>query len=319
VGSDTQPYFPTSYIQKPLKSQQIPLLNPQAGINHDFSATADWKPFLANDFSVFHINRIEKYREFLKFPIAPHRKTVFDFIFLTNGSTIRSKGLDLYEVTTKQFFFLPAYQITNNAMMSTDIEGFFCHFDTDLFQKNFVTQKIDKEFSFLKFLGNPIVSIDDQAQQPILNILERLENEYENHRPHKLELISFYLLTLFTELKRYTHTAEKITENTASRITESYKNALTQFVYEKQHVADYAQLLSISPNHLNKCVKSTTGKSAHDLLEEMILLEAKVLLKQTSLNISEIAYKVGKQDPSNFGRFFKTKTGLTPKEYKLLE
>ena len=72
----------------------------------------------------------------------------------------------------------------------------------------------------------------------------------------------------------------------------------------------------IVANHLNKCVKTTTGQSAQDLLNEMIVLEAKVLLKQTDMQISEIAYKLSQQNHSDFSRFFKAKTGMSPKEYK---
>jgi AraC family transcriptional activator of pobA len=54
-------------------------------------------------------------------------------------------------------------------------------------------------------------------------------------------------------------------------------------------------------------------------LDEMILLEAKVLLKQTDLSISEIAYKIGEKGSSNFSRFFRTKTGVTPKEYREMD
>jgi AraC-like DNA-binding protein len=78
-------------------------------------------------------------------------------------------------------------------------------------------------------------------------------------------------------------------------------------------------MLHVSPNHLNKCVKATTGKSAHDLLNEMLLLEAKVLLKQTNLNVTEIAYKIGKNEISDFARFFKAQTGMKPGEYRLLK
>ena len=81
-------------------------------------------------------------------------------------------------------------------------------------------------------------------------------------------------------------------------------------------MAEYAGLLNVSPNHLNKCVKSTTGKSAQDLLSEMVLLEAKVLLRQTSLSVNEIAFRIGKEDSSDFIRFFKSKTNLTPTEYR---
>ena len=67
-------------------------------------------------------------------------------------------------------------------------------------------------------------------------------------------------------------------------------------------------------SNLNKCVKAATGKPAQELLSEMILAEAKVLLKQTSLTVNEIAWKIGKEDPSDFIRFFKSKTNLTPTE-----
>jgi AraC-like DNA-binding protein len=59
-----------------------------------------------------------------------------------------------------------------------------------------------------------------------------------------------------------------------------------------------------------------TGKSAQDILSEMVILEAKVLLKQSDMHINEIAYKLTGQDHSSFSRFFKTHTGVTPKEYK---
>jgi len=76
-------------------------------------------------------------------------------------------------------------------------------------------------------------------------------------------------------LNRYAEPVEKVTENSALRITQQYKNALTQYIYEKQSVSGYAEMLCVTPNYLNKCVKSATDKSAHDLLSEMILLEAK--------------------------------------------
>ncbi|WP_310589579.1 helix-turn-helix domain-containing protein [Flectobacillus longus] len=91
---------------------------------------------------------------------------------------------------------------------------------------------------------------------------------------------------------------------------------LTKKLYQKQKITDYAELLSISPNYLNKSVKKTLGKSAHDLLNEMLLLEAKVVLKQTNLNVTEIAYKVGKNEVSDFVCFFKKQKGIRPSEYR---
>ena len=171
------------------------------------------------------------------------------------------------------------------------------------------------EFPFLQFNGNPLIKVDENSKQHVLNILHRLEREYTQDDKFDLDIIRANLLALLLEVKKFA-SQEKITENSAFRITQQYKNKLTRYIYEKHSVAEYASMLAVSPNHLNKCVKATTGKSAQELLSEMILLEAKVLLKQTALTINEIAWKIGKEDPSDFIRFFKSKTNLTPTEYR---
>lgn len=113
----------------------------------------------------------------------------------------------------------------------------------------------------------------------VLPLINRLYAEYKKKRTDSVDIFRIYLLALFTELKRATQFSECSApdriDTAALRFTQLYKNALSEFIYEKQNVAEYADLLHISPNHLNKCVKTATGQSARDLLDEMILLEAK--------------------------------------------
>ncbi len=300
-----------------MKPKAVPLLDPAALIQHHFGTWAGWQTTPLND--VFHINRLETHLEHISFPLAPHRKTVCDFIFLTQGHTRRSKGLDAYDIAENTFFFLPATQITTHEFASPDCTGFFCHFDWELLAKSFIQPGFVADISFLHTTGNPVVTIPPAALPTVLHLLHHLEAEQEANRPDVLNMARVYLLALFLELKRFTVPSEKVGPSAAARITQQYKNALIRHIYEKHHVRAYAELLAVSPNHLNKCVKATTGRSAQDTLDDMVLLEAKALLKQSSLSISEIAFKLGKEDHSNFSRFFKTKTRTTPKEYKLLK
>ena len=149
----------------------------------------------------------------------------------------------------------------------------------------------------------------------MINLLERLETEYKNESPNDFNLFCTYLLALFFELNRFTG-LNVLHKNTAAILTQRYKDALMAHIYDIQTVADFATHLSVSQTYLNRCLKTTIGKTAHDLLNDMLLLEAKSLLKQTDLSISEIAYKIGKKDHSDFSRFFKTHTGQTPKEFR---
>lgn len=307
------------YNRTKAKTEQVPTLTPDTLGGLVFKV-AGWQSMQSAFYNTFHINRIEDVRQVMKFPMPPHRKTVIDFIFITHGSMIRQKGLTRYEVPANSFFFLPAHQISFDDWMSEDIRGYYCHFDTNLLTKRWQKQDLEHEFPFLQFLGHPLLTVDNELLDQVLPLVNRLHTEYRKNRSDSVDLYRIYLLALFTELKRASQFGERAAtdriDNAALRSTQLYKNALSQFIYEKQQVSDYADLLHVSPNHLNKCVKAVTGQSARDLLDEMILLEAKVLLAQTDLSISEIAWQIGRQNPSNFSRFFRTKMGITPKEYR---
>jgi len=298
-----------------LKSEPVPILSLFEKEKKFFETSFEWKPSSHALHRQFHINKLEDVIGHLNFPFPPHRQTVYDFVFLTHGKSTRSKGLDKYDFCTNTFFFLPAYQISAHERMSTDAKGFYCHFDMEICNSKWMNPDMLSEFPFLQFNGSPLITIDEVSRGHILNILSRLEQEYTQDEKFDLDIIRANLLALLFEVKKFSK-QEKTTENSAFRITQQYKNKLTSYIYEKHSIADYASMVAVSPNHLNKCVKAATGKSAQELLSEMILLEAKVLLKQTSLTVNEIAWKIGKEDSSDFIRFFKSKTNLTPTEYR---
>jgi AraC family transcriptional activator of pobA len=302
----------------PLKTEAVPILSLSEKEKRFFDDSAEWKPRFPTLHEHFHINRLEDFIHHLRFPFPPHRQTVSDFVFLSEGKSTRSKGLDKYDFGANTFFFLPAYQISTHDCMSPDVMGYYCHFDMEIFNRKFIKHDVFSDFSFLEFTGNPLVAIDDATKTNVLNILSRLEVEYNTNSKIDLDIISVNLLALFLEVRQFAK-REKITENAAFRISQQYKSKLARYIYEKNSVADYASMLNVSPNHLNKCVKAATGKSAQDILSEMVVLEAKVLLKQSSLTVNEIAWKIGKEDASDFIRFFKSKTGFTPTEYRKMD
>lgn len=276
----------------------------------------EWKMPMSDFHHLFHINRVEDVITKIKFPLLPHRKTVFDFLFLTEGHTIRSKDLHRYEFSQNTFFFLPALQISTHEYISPDAKGFFCHFDAEIFSKLFPHTPFYDEFSFWHFSGDPLVAINEAMLEPVLNILNRLLSEYKSNHSLNVNLISAYLLTLFTELSFARKDTGLIAKNAAVRVTEKYKNLLSLHIFQTHKVTDYASMLAITPDHLNKCVRATIGKTSQELLADMVILEAKVMLKQTSLSVSEIAFKFSETNPSDFTRFFKAKTGFTPREYR---
>jgi AraC family transcriptional regulator, transcriptional activator of pobA len=287
-----------------MKSKSIPILNPSQFDDYIFS---NWQSPVDGFFDKFHIERIENYKNNLKLPLAPHRRSVYFFLFITKGKAIRSKGLTNYVIESNHFFFLPADQITTIEYVSDDVEGYYC--------QSILKIDLAKEFSFLQLTAEPLLKLIQTER--ILQLLEILFEENEKNQPNRFDLIPLYLITLFSELKYLSQPVEQSVNNASTYLTQRYKTALSELIYEKKSVQEFADYLSVTPNHLHKCVKATTGKSAHKLLEDMRILEAKVLLKQSRLSIGEIEYKIGKFEPSDFSRFFKSRTNVSPKQYRL--
>ncbi len=294
--------------------KKIKPLLPEEFINFYFRE--DWKMKIGKDYGLFHINRLEDALPDIKFPLPPHRKTVFDFIFLTEGTSKRSKGLDEYEFSDSTFFFIPAFQITSHEFVRPDSKGFFCYFDAQIFDDIFPHNTLFDDLSFLQAFSEPMVKISSDIKPYVITILERLEKIYLNPQTIDLGLVSLLLATIFRELEHLEQKQVNISQKAASTLTKKFKNLLTQHIYQTKKITDYAEMLSISPDFLNRSVKAVTGKTAHDVLTDMIVLEAKVMLRQTDLSIGEIAFKLAETNPSDFIRLFKNKVGKTPKKYR---
>jgi len=216
---------------KPVISSQVPLLNPS---QFDAYIFQDWVPKVLEFYEKFHIAKIEDYKEHLKLPMPPHRRSVYFFIFIKKGKIIRSKALTNYEVVADHFFFIPAHQITSLEYVSPDAEGFYCHFSPEIFNHNWIKASANNDFPFFQLVGNPLVQVKNPARH--IQLLQILESEYLNNEKERFGLVSIYLLALFAEISLEFTNAPVQNNNAATVLTQRYKNALSEFIYEKKTV-----------------------------------------------------------------------------------
>ena len=114
------------------------------------------------------------------------------------------------------------------------------------------------------------------------------------------------------------------THNASARVSSLFIELLErQFPIESPRqtlglrtASDFAQRLAVHVNHLNKVLKENTGKTTTDLISSRIIQEAKILLKQTNWNISEIAYCLGFEEVAHFSNFFRKQTSLAPLAFR---
>ncbi|MFC0776253.1 helix-turn-helix domain-containing protein [Terrimonas alba] len=98
-----------------------------------------------------------------------------------------------------------------------------------------------------------------------------------------------------------------------SKYIQDLKEGKTDEVLE---IRDFAGMLHIHPVHLSHTIKEVTGRSTCELFEERLVNVSKELLLDKKLSIAEIAIRLT-YDPSNFTKFFKKFTGMTPKKFRL--
>jgi AraC family transcriptional regulator, transcriptional activator of pobA len=80
----------------------------------------------------------------------------------------------------------------------------------------------------------------------------------------------------------------------------------------------YADALFVSSKHLTETIKEVTGRTSGEWIEDAVILEAKVLLRNHEITISQVAENIHFPDQSSFGKYFKKHTGLSPSDYRTI-
>ncbi|WP_018478490.1 helix-turn-helix domain-containing protein [Pontibacter roseus] len=197
----------------------------------------------------------------------------------------------------------------------SECKGFCLEFNTDFLQP-ILNGSLTDQFPFFDMEAVHIISLTAKESHLIQRVFLDLIEVNESSSREKSQLLRDYVHILLLLIRdcykaRYTvHIQDKATR--AVRITNDFKHLVEKNFKEMHEVQQYANLLNITPKHLSDVVRSTTGKPPHDIINNMLLLEAKALLTSTDKPIAEIAYLLNFDDQSHFSHFIKRKTGQTP-------
>ena len=268
----------------------------------------------------FYIAKLQDLTEITKPPIPPIRAKVHTLLFLTSGVVTMKIGFYPITVYKNECIVIPAGQVFSRSIDEFEKEergdGFICGFSEDFLVGQIGSRGLLKTFEFLTIWGNPIIKPKANNETFLIQSFKRILHEYSQNQLKNKLILESHLIATLCDLKMDYHPLSNSNNKTAIELTNRFKELLHQNIRIKHQVSDYSSLLHVSPNHLNKTIKLITQKSPSIWIGETLVSEAKVLLFQSNLSISEIASELGIDDQSYFSRLFKKHEGVTPIAYR---
>lgn len=192
--------------------------------------------------------------------------------------------------------------------------GYCMHFKTEFVQL-LLKGTLAEDFPYFDMEAEHIINVTNEESELIQQSFRDIIAEYERFSHEKDYVLRNYIHILLLRIREiYRPHAKKINESAtrSMRIANDFKHLVEKNFIHQREVQVYAEQLHITPKHLADTVKNITGKSPRELINDMLLLEAKVLLGSTIKTVTEIAHELNFEDQSHFSHFIKQHTGHSP-------
>jgi len=267
----------------------------------------------------FELYSLKEYRKKSgKKAATPHSHSYYQIIWFFNDGGTHTVDFKTYAIKKNSILFITKNQI-HSFDNNLEIEGWLIHFNESFFMHSDVD--IFLKYNLFNVQHTPYYPINNEIANIVTNYIHLIKKELDQKGNFGYEdVIRFLLKAMLINLERIHHknTSKKILLNSAYELQFfKYKELIEMHYKEGLPIHSYANLLHVSPKTLTTITKSIVNKSPSKLITERIILEAKRLLKFTTLQIGEIAFKIGFNDASYFIKYFKKHVGMSPKNYRL--
>lgn len=292
------------------------------------------------------IKSISEFHEFRNLPKPEHPLvSVYNFEDLKylNEDEPKSLMLDFYSIALKRnanakmrygqqeydfkegvlLFISPGqvFSIEGNAEMQHTGWSLLIH--PDFLWNTPLAQKI-KQYEYFGYAVHEALHLSDKEEKLIIDIIQNIRQEYQsNIDKFSQDVIIAQIELLLTYSERF-YNRQFITRKISNhqilarleKLLEDYFNndSLTKKGLPPVHYI--AENLNVSPNYLSALLKHHTGQSTQQHIHNKLIEKAKEKLSTTNLSVSEIAFELGFEHQQSFSKLFKTKTNVSPIEFR---
>jgi len=243
-----------------------------------------------------------------------HRHDYFFILVLKRGSGVHEIDFNAFELSDNSIFVLRPGQV-HQLVMNAGCTGYLLEFNSEFYDPA-NTQIYER----LKKAGNRnFCKVEESCFDRMEAILSSTFNEYTERMDGYREVIKANLDIFLIELNRQGQSTGAMQTSGSSypqeRLAE-FVGLLEVHLTNSKQVSFYTDLMSLSAYQLNEITKSLLGKTASEMINDQIVLEAKRYLLATPNQVKDIAYQLGYEDVSYFIRFFKKQTGHSPEAFR---
>ena len=242
----------------------------------------------------------------------PHRHGYYEIFFFETAGGIHSIDFEETKIQAQSIHAVSPGQV-HTLDREKEGKGMFIIFSDEVFDKNPSAIQNLLEYPFLNN-NSSLKSLETSKEnfEEIILLIANLKKHIENKEKARkwLELILIYIKEAFEE---------KYADKEAFVKSEDFRKfkLLLENNFHQEHLSSwYAEKLNITQNKLNDLMKLHTGETVGQNINNRIVLEAKRLIKHSTVSFKEIAYDLGFNDPAYFTRFIKNNTGKSPKELR---
>ncbi len=249
-------------------------------------------------------------------PEKPHQPNFFTLILYTKGESKHLVDFNWYDVKKNSLVYITKKQI-NAFSFNSKLKGYCILFSQEYFERCF--GHIDGSVIHRLFtpeLYEPIIQLPESSD--IIDYVSLLYNEYYSEFSLRKPIIIESLFTIIlSKAEDFRNKNSKInTDASNNPIVPKFLNLLESHYNESRDAVFYADKLSITYKHLNTTCKKYIDKTAKQVIDDYVILEAKRRLIDPNIQSTELSYLLGFDDPTNFTKYFRNKTGLTPNQFK---
>lgn len=255
------------------------------------------------------------------------KTVVYDFYTISIKKGFEGKmryGQNYYDFDEGVMTFMGPGQI-----ISTEVPAITYVYDAMLvihpdFIQNYPLAKKIKEYGYFSYAVNEALHLSEKEENMIIGIMQNIEQEYRSSiDAFSQDVMISHIELLLNYCNRFYNRQFLTRKNVNNTLLTNLETLLSDY-FESNKVQQFglptvayvSSQLNVSANYLSDMLRSLTGQSTQHHIHNKIIEKAKEILTTTTLSVSETAYLLGFEHPQSFNKLFKSKTNVSPLEFR---